>query len=185
VTLGEGVQIVGVAEGDAEQVDGGVVLSTPHLDAGEERSIVLTVRVPAGARAREVAEVALDYRSGLTGRAVSASLGLDLSYGARAVLSSEGVAGPAVLDSSLSSSLDLAGHAIARGDALGAQRALEAHADLVEGRVEHRRSEALQARVRVVRRLGEAVHALVPGATHPQRRQVANAFGELAVRFGR
>jgi len=25
----------------------------------------------------------------------------------------------------------------------------------------------------------------VPTATHPQRRQVAHAFGELAVRFGR
>jgi Ca-activated chloride channel family protein len=185
VTLGDGVEILGVAEGDATQVDGGVVLSTPHLDAGEERRIVLSVRVPAGARAREVAEVSLDYRSGLSGRAVSASLGLDVSFGARAVLATEGAAARAVLDTSLSSSLDLAGNAIARGDALAAQRALDAHAELAEGRVEYRRSEALQARARVVRRLGEAVHALVPGASHPQRRQVANAFGELAVRFGR
>lgn len=185
VTLGDGVQIVGAPEGGAEVVDGGVLLSTPHLDAGEERRIVLRVRVPGGVRAKEVASVSLDYRSALSGRAVAASRELAISFGARSVLATEGLAGAGVLDASLASALDAAGDAIARGDASAAKRALDEHVLLTEGRVELRRSPALQARVRVVRRLGEAVHALLPAATHPQRRQVAHAFGELAMRFAR
>lgn len=185
VMAAEGVEIAGIDAGEAERVSGGVLLATPHLDAGEERRIVLRVRVPAGTRARDVARVTLEYRSGIDGRAVSASRALDVSFGARPALSGEGLAGLGVLDASLAAALDAAGAAIARGDGVAAKRALEEHAAFAEGRVEHRRSTALQARARVVRRLAEAIHALVPSATHPQRRQIANAFGELAVRFGR
>jgi hypothetical protein len=156
----------------------------PHVAAGEERSIVLRVRVPAARRARVVADVTLRYRAGGSDRVIRADSALELSFGARVVLR-DGQAGAGVIDASLATALDAAGDAILGGDAGAATRALEDHAAEMEGRVEHRRSPAVQARVRVVRRLATAVAALLPQATHPQRRQVALAFGGVAARFAR
>lgn len=183
VALPSDVELVELGEG--ERVDGGVELSMPHLAAGEERTLLLRVRVPGGRRARVVADVTLRYRSAGSDRVVRADSALDVSFGPRAVVRDEGQAGAGVIDASLASALDAAGAAILDGDSAAATRALELHADSMEGRVEHRRSPALQARVRVVRRLSSAVEALLPQATHPQRRQVALAFGGLAARFAR
>jgi Ca-activated chloride channel family protein len=185
VALPEGVELVGPVQGEAEVNGREVVLTTPSLDAGEERRIVLRVRVAPGSRARAAAHVSVAYRSGLDGRSVSASRTLELSFGPRAVVRAEGPVGAALVDGQLSSALDAAGRAIVAGDAATAASTLEEHARWMEGRVELRQSEALQARARVVRRLGRAVGALVPDAGHAQRRQVGQALGALAARFAR
>jgi hypothetical protein len=106
-------------------------------------------------------------------------------FGPRAVVRADAPVGVALVGGALATALDVAGRAIAAGDGAGAATALEPHARWMEGRVELPRSEVMQARVRVVRRLSEAVGALVPQAGPPQRRQVAQAFGALAARFGR
>ncbi|HJL17689.1 MAG TPA: VWA domain-containing protein, partial [Sandaracinaceae bacterium LLY-WYZ-13_1] len=185
VELDRGVELLDVADGEAgaEQVDGGVRLTLPSLDAGEERRLVLRVRVPGHRRARAVGRVAVTYRSGRTGRAVTASKELSVSMGA--TRRAADAAGAAVIDADLAAALDEAGAAIRDGDATAAVGALEAHADLAAGRIEHRRSARLRARVRVVRRVARAVGELLPEASHPQRRQVSLAFGGLAVRLQR
>ena len=185
VTLPAGVELLGVADGDAgaERTANGVTLSMPHLDAGEERSVVLSVRVAAHGRASAVAQVELGYRSGVSGRAVSATKDLEVSFGPRAVLREDASAG--LLDADLASALDAAGRAILDGDARAAASALNAHAALAEGRAETQRSPRARARVRVVHRLATAVGALLPSASHSQRRQVGLAFGGLAARLGR
>ncbi|HEY8430246.1 MAG TPA: VWA domain-containing protein [Sandaracinaceae bacterium] len=185
VALPNDVELVEVAGGGAERVEGGVELAMPQLAAGEERSIVLRVRVPAGQRARTVADVSIRYRPGQSDRVVRASSSLELSFGPRAVLRQDGQAGAGVIDAAFAAALDAAGDAILTGNAAAATRALSSHAEWMEGRVEHRHSPVLQARARVVRRLATAVGALLPGSSHAQRRQVALAFGGLAARFAR
>jgi hypothetical protein len=182
VALPSGVELIDA--GGADVVPGGVVLRVPQLDAEDERRVVLRVRVSAGVRARDVAEVSLAYRSGLDGRTVAASKTLGVSFGPRAIVS-RGSAGAGLIDVGLASALDVAGDAILNGEVDGAVRALEQHADFIEGRIELRQSPVLDARVRVVRRLARAVGALLPGSGYAQRRQVGHAFGELAMRFAR
>ncbi|MEC7520292.1 MAG: VWA domain-containing protein, partial [Myxococcota bacterium] len=184
VRVPEGAQVLGV-EGDAGASITGesALLELPGMDVGETRNLVVRVRVPAGTQARSVASVELGYRSGLGG-VVRAEKSLSLSFGPRAAVAG-GAATGAILNADLSASLDAAAAAVLHGDADAARAALLDHAALAEGRVEHRSSERLQARARVVRRVAAAVDALVPGASHGQRRQVSLSFGDLAARFGR
>jgi hypothetical protein len=183
IALPSDVSLLGIADGDVEREGDAIVLSVPHFDAGSERRIVLRVRAPASARARTIAHVELGYRS-QGGRLVSAARELDVSYGPRAVPSSL-AAGIGIADASFALAIEAAGDAIADDNSAAATRALEDYATLVEGRVEHAHSEPLRARARVVHRLAAAVGALLPGATHPQRRQASLAFGALAARIGR
>ena len=184
VQVPESVEVLGVEGETAASVTGeSARLDLSSLDAGEERRLIVRVRVPAGHRARAVASVRLSYESGLGGSVADAA-SLGVSFGPRAVVAT-GEASAAVLDTDLSASLDVASEAIATGDVEAARGALLAHATLAEGRVEHQRSERLQARVRVVRRVARAVEDLLPGASHGQRRQVSLAFGDLAARLGR
>lgn len=183
VRVPEGAQVLGV-EGDAGASITGesALLELPGMDVGETRNLVVRVRVPAGTQARSVASVELGYRG--LGGVVRAEKSLSLSFGPRAAVAG-GAATGAILNADLSASLDAAAAAVLHGDADAARAALLDHAALSEGRVEHRSSARLQARARVVRRVAAAVDALVPGASHGQRRQVSLSFGDLAARFGR
>lgn len=156
----------------------------PSLDAGEERRLVLRVRVSAQRTATSVANVSLDYE-GIGGASVRAERELRVSMGVGYRAREASIAASAVLDSHLAQTLDAAGEAVRVGDARAATAAFEEHAELIEGRVEHRRNGALQARARTSRRMARAMEALLPRATPPQRRQVALALGGLAVEIGR
>lgn len=185
VSLPAGAELVDFEDGEAgaARVDGGVALDLPSLDAGEERRLVVRVRLPASSRAGLAARVELEY-SGLGGTRVRAQRALTVSRGPDYVAREGAVAVSAVLDAHLASALDAAGEAVLRGD-VDAGAPLEAHAELLEGRSEHARIESVAVRARVARRLGSALEALLPRATHPQRRQVALALGGLAVELGR
>ncbi|MBX3274533.1 MAG: VWA domain-containing protein [Sandaracinaceae bacterium] len=183
VALGAGVELVGFADGDAgaHAVPGGVELALPSLAPGQERRLVLRVRVPAQARAFDVAQVELGYL-GLRGP-VRAETSLRASVGPSAVARA-GAASP-LLDADLAATLDAVAAAASDGDGGAARRALETHAALLEGRVEHGAHPRLQARARITRRLAHASAELIPSASHAERRRFALELGELAVGLGR
>ena len=182
IELPAGVTLVDAGASGAQVQGSSVVLALPRLDAGEERSLVLRVRVEASRPPRLVARASLSYRSAISGTPIAAARDLQLSFGPRAVLAGAGLG---VLDASLAAALDQAGDAILDGRGETAARALRAHVGDVEGRVEASQSPLLAARSRVVSRLATAVETLTPAASHGERRSVALALGSLAVSFGR
>jgi len=178
VRLGAGVQLLGV-DGAGAVVDGSAVtLRLPSLDPGEERRLVVRVRVGASARPVDVANVGIGYQ-GAAGPVADARA-LAISMGAEARTRSGSGAASAVLDAHLAAALDRAAAGTLRGDAELAERALLEHAARVEGRREHASHAGLRARARTARRLATAMRTLLPASTHAQRRRLSLSLGALS-----
>ncbi|MFK7989562.1 MAG: VWA domain-containing protein [Sandaracinaceae bacterium] len=180
VRLSPGMEVVG--GGPFRATADGAQLSLPQLVAGEERRVVLPVRVAASVSAGAVAWVNVRYQSRLSAGWVSADRALSVSRGTEARRA--GLAFQTRLDRSLGRALDQAAAAVAQGDGRGAAQALRSHVQMVEGRIEYTRAP-LQTRVRVVTRAARALEALTPTASHGLRRRVSVSLGEIAARISR
>jgi len=182
--LGEGVAATGIFDGHAGavQTESGVVLTLPKLAAGEERRIVVRLRVDGSARPQQVATARLDYRA--QGRPQSARGEAWVGFGARARFSA-GVGGVYALDADLGEALADAGRQVRYGNGGQASARLRAHIAAAEGHPLHRSGQRMRRRTAAVGRLAIAIDALGEGASHRERREVGLALGALSVRFAR
>ncbi|MEZ4247403.1 MAG: VWA domain-containing protein [Polyangiales bacterium] len=176
VALPDGVELLGAPEG-VVRVGAGVRLQMPQLREGEERRVVLRVRVQGGADT--VAQVSVRYRSSGGGE-VSASKDVGVRFGARA-MASGGAAAFAVADAALGEALDVAAMHLRDGRVADAERTLRAHATA------YARAPQVELRHRsdVVVRFGTALGVLGADASWGARREVALEMGGLAMRLRR
>jgi Ca-activated chloride channel family protein len=176
VDLPEGVELLDAPEA-VVRVSAGVRLRMPQLREGEERRVVLRVRVRGGASS--VANVRVRYRSG-AGPEVVASKDVGVSFGARAVVSG-GAAVLAVADAQLGEALELSARHLRDGRVDDAERTLEAHAQAY-ARTPH---AELRHRTEAVGRFAVALGALAPDASWSARREVSLMMGGMAIRLRR
>ena len=176
VDLPEGVELLDAPEAIV-RVSAGVRLRVPQLREGEERRVVLRVRVRGGASS--VANVLVRYRSS-AGPEVVASKDVGVTFGARAVVSG-GAAVLAVADAQLGEALELSARHLRDGRIDDAKRALEAHAQ-VYARTPH---VELRHRTQAVGRFAVALGALAPNASWSARREVSLMMGGMAIRLRR
>jgi Ca-activated chloride channel family protein len=176
VDLPEGVELLDAPEA-VVRVRAGVRLRMPQLREGEERRVVLRVRVRGGASS--VANVLVRYRSS-AGSEVVASKDVGVTFGARAVVSG-GAAVLAVADAQLGEALELSARHLRDGRIDDAKRALEAHTQ-VYARTPH---VELRHRTEAVGRFAVALGALAPDASWSARREVSLMMGGMAIRLRR
>mgnify|MGYP000854690219 CR=1 FL=1 len=176
VDLPEGVELLDAPEA-VVRVRAGVRLRMPQLREGEERRVVLRVRVRGGASS--VANVLVRYRSS-AGSEVVASKDVGVTFGARAVVSG-GAAVLAVADAQLGEALELSARHLRDGRVDDAKRALEAHTQ-VYARTPH---VELRHRTEAVGRFAVALGALAPDASWSARREVSLMMGGMAIRLRR
>jgi hypothetical protein len=177
VALPAGVRLTEAA-GDARiTASGEVELSIPALTAGEERSLILGVRVRAGSGATAVAQVSVSYRVGASQRRGDKTVRV-----ARGAARLDVNAARALADADLGLALDMAARAVNNGQAREAAEALRAHALRVEA--EANLDIRLSARARATRRVASALERLVPSASWSERRQTSLSLGALSARFG-
>jgi len=175
VALPAGVHL-SEAAGDAHlTANHEVELTVPALGAGEERSLILGVRVDAGRGSSPVARVSVSYRVGATQRQADKSVSV-----VRGAVRFDADAARALADADLGLALDIAARAVNNGDAAEAAAALRAHATRMNASVDVR----VRARAGAAGRVASALEHLVPGASWPERRRTSLAIGELNARFG-
>lgn len=176
VTLPEGVELLDAPD-TVVRASASVRLSIPQLREGEERRVVLRVRVRGGAST--VANVTVRYRSS-AGPTVAANEDVGLTFGARAVASG-GAAVLAVADAALGEALELSARHLREGRVDDAKRTLETHTR-VYARTPH---VELRHRTEAVGRFAVALGALAPDSSWSARREVSLMMGGMAIRLRR
>lgn len=176
VNLPEGVELLDAPD-TVVRASARVRLSIPQLREGEERRVVLRVRVRGGAGT--VANITVRYRSS-AGPTVAANEDVGVTFGTRAVASG-GAASLAVADAALGEALELSARHLREGRVDDAKRTLETHTR-VYARTPH---VELRHRTEAVGRFAVALGALAPDASWSARREVSLMMGGMAIRLRR
>lgn len=176
VALPDGVELSEAPEVVASE-DASLRFTFPQLREGEERRVVLRVRVRGGVET--AGTVSVRYR-GRGGAVVVGRRDVGLRFGERAI-SSGGAATFAVADADLGGALDVAASHLRDGRVAEAKATLEAQA-----RMQLRAPQPeLRVRAEATLRFAAGLGVLAADASWTARREVALAMGGLAVRLRR
>jgi Mg-chelatase subunit ChlD len=194
VDLADHVDLVGVVDGNvgAERVENGVRFAAPALGPGEERRMVLKVRVRPGAKrvkaARQVARVRVCHTPWGRRAPLRFEAKLSVAIGTEARPFRGTLATRVLADADLGQRLPVVAEHVNNGRGAQAAAELEAHARAYSAPAGRRSASSvpdvrIRHRAQAVMRVARAVRGLTAEAHHAERRRVALAIGELGLRL--